>query len=100
MGIDLMRLWQTAKSILRRSGNPVFLNADPAYAGYAIGDWTYGRPFVYRWDSKSSLTIGRFCSIADGVKILLGGEHRTNWVSTYPFNMIARRTTYFAAVKG
>lgn len=86
--------------MLGGSGNPFFLNADQAYAGYAIGDWTYGKPIVYQWDPKCSLTIGKFCSIADGVKILLGGEHRTNWVSTYPFNMIARRTSFFFGVKG
>ena len=31
------------------------------------------------------LTIGRYGSIADGVEILLGGNHRTDWVTTYPF---------------
>ncbi len=34
------------------------------------------------------LTIGKFCSIADNVKIFLGGNHRIDWVSTYPFNVI------------
>jgi len=31
------------------------------------------------------LEIGAFCSISDGVEILLNGDHRTDWVSTYPF---------------
>ena len=30
-------------------------------------------------------TVGRFSSIASGVTILLGGNHQTNWVTTYPF---------------
>jgi chloramphenicol O-acetyltransferase type B len=34
------------------------------------------------------LRIGAFCSIAVGVKIFLGGEHRLDWVTTYPFNII------------
>lgn len=31
------------------------------------------------------LRIGRFCSIAPNVTIFLGGEHRIDWVTTYPF---------------
>ena len=41
-----------------------------------------------RPDQTTQLEIGRFCSIADGVRILLGGEHRTDWVTTYPFPSI------------
>jgi acetyltransferase-like isoleucine patch superfamily enzyme len=36
-------------------------------------------------ESGRALTIGRYCSIADKVEILLGGDHRLDWVSTYPF---------------
>jgi acetyltransferase-like isoleucine patch superfamily enzyme len=53
--------------------------------GFEIGAHSYGRPKVRFPDSGCSLTIGRFCSIADKVEILLGGNHRTDWVSTYPF---------------
>jgi acetyltransferase-like isoleucine patch superfamily enzyme len=31
------------------------------------------------------LSIGRYCSIAPGVRIYLGGNHRLNFISTYPF---------------
>jgi acetyltransferase-like isoleucine patch superfamily enzyme len=31
------------------------------------------------------LRIGSYCSIGGGVQILLGGNHRTDWVTTYPF---------------
>ncbi len=33
----------------------------------------------------SNLTIGNFCSIGQNVNIYLGGEHRTDYVTTYPF---------------
>lgn len=33
----------------------------------------------------ASLTIGKFCSIARGCKIILGGNHRGDWISTFPF---------------
>ena len=50
-----------------------------------IGAYTYGRPKVRFAESGSKLTIGRYCSIADGVEIMLGGNHRTEWATTYPF---------------
>lgn len=51
----------------------------------AVGAWTYGRPKVRFPESGARLTIGRYGSIADGVEILLGGNHRTDWATTYPF---------------
>jgi virginiamycin A acetyltransferase len=53
--------------------------------GFAIGDHSYGRPKVRFAESGCRLTIGAYCSIANGVEILLGGNHRADWVSTYPF---------------
>lgn len=53
-----------------------------------IGDFTYGSPDIQFWDNKTHLTIGKFCSIATNVTIMLGGEHRTDWISTYPFNAL------------
>lgn len=54
-------------------------------AKFSIGDWTYGSPLVRDWGQNTTLTIGKYCSIADGVTILLGGEHKANWATTYPF---------------
>lgn len=53
---------------------------------YQIGEFTYGRPKVYDWEQGTVLKIGKFSSIADGVTILLGGNHRPDWVTTYPFS--------------
>lgn len=54
----------------------------------SVGRGTYGEPrvLVYRGD-RSKLSIGNYCSIADGVDIFLGGNHRKDWVSTYPFRI-------------
>ena len=52
-----------------------------------VGEFTYGRPTVHIWDDKTKLKIGKFCSIGGNVQILLGGEHHTDWCSTYPFNV-------------
>lgn len=50
-----------------------------------VGEGTYGRPKVRFPESGAKLTIGRYGSIADRVEILLGGGHRLDWLSTYPF---------------
>ena len=33
------------------------------------------------------MTIGAFCSISERVQIFLGGEHRVDWTTTYPFSV-------------
>lgn len=50
-----------------------------------IGDYTYGEPKVY---GHGELHIGKFCSIAGGVTIILGCEHHGDWVTTYPFPVL------------
>jgi len=37
------------------------------------------------WGEGAKLHVGKFCSISGCVEIFLGGNHRTDWVSTYPF---------------
>ena len=64
---------------------------------YKIGEYTYGNPSVLFENEEANLTIGKFCSIADGVIIFLGGNHRTDWITTYPFNVL---TSYFPEGKG
>lgn len=68
--------------------NPKFLNLDRRYQSYSIGDFTYGKPTILSWGENTTLIIGKFCSISEDVTILLGGEHNTNWISTYPFNQM------------
>ncbi len=51
------------------------------YLGYEIGAWSYGSPRVLCWGEGTKLQVGKFCSIADGVTILLGGNHRTDWIT-------------------
>ena len=52
------------------------------------GEFTYGRPDVRQWDMTTRLKIGKFCSIGGNVQILLGGEHHTEWLTTYPFDVL------------
>lgn len=53
-----------------------------------IGRHSYGRPAMRWWGERAKLIVGRYCSIADDVTIFLGGNHRVDWVTTYPFSAI------------
>jgi len=55
------------------------------YPNYKIGSNCYGTPQVKHPHPDATLTIGSYCSIAKNVQIFLGGNHRIDWVSTYPF---------------
>lgn len=57
---------------------------------FQIGEFTYGCPIIHMWDNKTKLYIGKFCSISTDVHILLGGNHRTDWITTYPFNILSQ----------
>jgi len=37
------------------------------------------------WGSDAQLRIGNYCSVAQGVRFLVAGEHRHDFVSTHPF---------------
>jgi acetyltransferase-like isoleucine patch superfamily enzyme len=65
------------------------MSENPRYAGFDIGCRTYGRPTVWTFDDRDAqLRIGKYCSIAVGAQILVGGEHRTGAISTYPFRQL------------
>ena len=78
---------------LRKWSNPhnqtaVHLRALVRRYGYEIGDYSYGRPKIRFPETGARLTIGRYCSIADHVEIMLGGNHRMDWATTYPFTAL------------
>ena len=53
-----------------------------------IGQYTYGIPKVIKYGGdKNKVIIGEFCSIAGEVIIFVGGNHRTDWISTFPFRI-------------
>ncbi|MDO8947600.1 MAG: CatB-related O-acetyltransferase [Desulfocapsaceae bacterium] len=66
----------------------------------AIGDHTYGEPTILQFDQTTQLVIGRFCSISDQVTIILGGNHRSDWISTYPFSAFTDTWPEAATIKG
>jgi len=65
------------------------------YAGYYEGkDFKECIMYLDEVDSGKDvdkLIIGKFCSIASGVKFMMGGNqgHRYDWISTYPLTLIS-----------
>lgn len=55
--------------------------------GWEIGEYTYGKPTVLEAGS-AALKIGRFCSIASQVVLILA-NHRMDLVTTYPFKTLS-----------
>jgi len=73
---------------IRRLFRKLFLRKDrPWTERFAVGRGTYGEPSIRHWGEPATLKVGSFCSIADGVTIFLGGNHRIDWITTYPFSV-------------
>jgi acetyltransferase-like isoleucine patch superfamily enzyme len=68
----------------------------------SIGRFTYGteQMTIRHWREGARLTIGSFCSIARGLKIFLGGNHRVDWCTTYPFGHIYQSHLIERSIKG
>lgn len=57
----------------------------------SVGKYSYGIENIrIKQDAPctAQLIIGKFCSIAPNVEVLLGGNHRYDWLTTYPFGEI------------
>jgi acetyltransferase-like isoleucine patch superfamily enzyme len=57
-----------------------------------VGAYTYGSENIniFFRDSGEKVEIGKFCSIAKNITILLGGGHRHDWVTTFPFGHVSQ----------
>lgn len=81
---------QLIKSILWRINNrdnfTTVGNAGFPLKKVQAGTGSYGTLNVISFRAnEEGLSIGRFCSIADNVTFLLGGEHELTSISTYPY---------------
>ena len=77
-----------ALELLRTRLRESYARLDPERV--TIGDFTYGNPLIMTWGENTKLTIGKFCSIGANVQIYLGGNHHTDWLTTYPFNVLLK----------
>lgn len=55
-----------------------------------VGRYTYGHTnsIVHSWDENTKVIIGNFCSLGSEIEFFLGGNHRTDWITTFPFGHI------------
>jgi chloramphenicol O-acetyltransferase type B len=58
---------------------------------FEIGKGSYGGLNVIEFGEGTTLKVGKYCSFAKGVEVLLGGNHRMDWVTTFPFSAIEPR---------
>lgn len=66
-----------------------------------IGNATYGPiNLQHIQNPESQLIVKNYCSIAEGVKFLLGGEHNYRHLSTYPFKRMICGEAVEAESKG
>jgi virginiamycin A acetyltransferase len=79
-----------------------FLALDPKFSHCSIGKFSYGQysPIIFGLDGPATLKIGNFCSIGPNVTILLNTDHRTDWVTTYPFMAILEGSIQNTFTKG
>lgn len=79
------------------------LHGPEKYPQYTWGRGTYGRIEVRGEGEGATLKVGNFCSLAPGVMIYLGSEHRSDWVTTFPFPVFwpeAERFTEYSRSRG
>lgn len=90
--VDRTRLavrWQRSRDPLTgRLCGPLTAREAVAAGQATIGRHTYGNPTMHFGPGECvDVAIGAYCSFAAGVEFVLGGEHRTDWISTYPFRV-------------
>ena len=81
--------------------NETHINRPFNFSSVSVGRMSYGPLNIYTWDNEHEhLSIGHFVSIADNVTFLLGGNHRYDTLSTYPFMAKYFSTLGEAGTKG
>jgi len=65
-----------------------------------IGDHSYGAPILRYWPQGYKFHCGKYCSIADRVQVFMGGYHRPDWVSMYPFPAFPQWGPEVARIRG
>ena len=70
------------------------------YPKYVFGTGTYGDIIVRDWLEGTTLKVGAYTSMAEGVTILLGGNHRTDWITSYPFPTLLEEARHVTGANG
>lgn len=66
-----------------------------------LGRHSYGHEFFVHWEGEAcQIEIGRYSSIAHGVRFFAGQEHHTEWGTTYPFTHLPAEWPELRALTG
>lgn len=89
LGLTYLKLYHFRKQWRKKNPhNLTFLKRICDTSNISVGKKSYGLLDVLDWSpAKNKLIIGNYCSIADDVKFLLGGEHQIKSISTFPFKV-------------
>lgn len=92
--------WRTRLAAIRQNvlggRSRAEVNADLMAAGIlTVGPHTYGDPLLLLFSRSADdlardggrVRIGDYCSIGGDVEIYTGGNHRVDWVTTYPMRI-------------
>lgn len=63
--------------------NSTYLCGNYPFGMISVGNYTYGKIDINFFTNKEKLIIGNFCSIADGVKFVTGGNHFADRLLTF-----------------
>ncbi|MDI1259749.1 CatB-related O-acetyltransferase [Aquabacterium sp.] len=68
----------------------------------SFGRFNYGTQYlsIHEWGEGASFSMGSFCSIASNITIFLGGNHRTDWITTFPFGHVFQEQLGGMHIKG
>lgn len=66
------------------------------------GSYTYGQGNIRIITNapNTKVKLGKFCSIATEIKAYLGGNHRVDWITTFPFGHTATDTFNVGNITG
>jgi acetyltransferase-like isoleucine patch superfamily enzyme len=85
-----VQIWSTFARLIHRpvARDPYSGWHDPARI--TMGRHSYGNPVVVAYDDHSTghVDIGSFCSIASGVRFLIDGAHRTDFITSNPLHSL------------
>jgi len=89
IGLNYLKLYIFRRQWRKKNPhNLTFLKRICDISNINVGKRSYGLLDVLDWSpAKNKLVIGNYCSIADDVKFLLGGEHQIKTISTFPFKV-------------
>lgn len=97
--IERLKMRRLRKNWREKNGhNATSLGNDFNFDCVMVGKATYGTLFVYSDVNNVKLQIGNYCSIASQVKFILGLDHYTNHIATFPFKVQELHSEEYEAI--